>query len=85
MPCGRTSEWKNSRIFWERVREWVKTPDPSKFDSWWDEMQADPAVPLSFIEYLKVHWMPIVPLWAGSERKYRTIFQEGDTNMLIES
>ena len=78
----RTEEFPK---LWERVHEWVKTPDPSKFDSWWDEMQADPAVPLSFIDYLKVQWMPIVPLWAGSARKYRSIFQEGDTNMLIEA
>ena len=44
---------------WERVHEWVKTPNQSKFDSWWDEMQTDPAVPLSFFDYLKVNWMPL--------------------------
>ena len=70
---------------WERVREWVKTPDQSQFESWWEEMQADPAVPQSFIDYLKKNWMPIASLWAGSARKNRTIFQEGDTNMLIEA
>ena len=69
---------------WEHVHDWVKTPDPSKFDSWWDEMQANPMVPLSFIDYLKVNWMPIVPLWVGLAQKYCMIFQEGDTNMLIE-
>ena len=50
---------------WEHVREWVKTPDQSKFESWWDEMQADLLVPLSFIDYLRVNWMPIVHMWAG--------------------
>jgi hypothetical protein len=47
-------------------------------------MQVVPAVPLSFMEYLKVNWMPIVPLWSGSAQKNHMIFQEGDTNMLIE-
>ena len=70
---------------WERVREWVKTPDQSKFESWWDEMQNDPEVPLSFLDYLKINWMPIVPMWSGSAWQHRTIFQESDTNMLIES
>ena len=51
---------------WECVREWVKTPDQSKFESWWDEMQAKLSVPLSFIDYLRVNWMPIVHMWAGS-------------------
>ncbi len=78
----RTEEFPE---LWERVREWVKTPDQSKFNSWWEEMQTDPSVPQSFIDYLKVNWMPIVPLWSGASRKNRTIFQEGDTNMLIES
>ena len=70
---------------WEHVRKWVKTPDRSQFDSWWEEMQADPAAPQSFIDYLRVNWMPIVSLWSGSARQNRTIFQEGDTNMLIEA
>jgi len=70
---------------WKHVCEWVKTPDQLKFDSWWEEMQTDPSVPQSFIDYLKVNWMPIVPLWSGASRQHRTIFQEGDTNMLIEA
>ena len=70
---------------WERVHEWVKMPNQSKFESWWDEMQNDLEVPLSFLDYLKINWMPIVPIWSGSARQHCTIFQESDTNMLIES
>ena len=70
---------------WKHVHEWVKTPNQSKFDSWWEEMQTDPLVPQSFIDYLKVNWMPIVPLWSGASRQHHTIFQEGDTNMLIKA
>ena len=40
---------------WERVREWVKMSDQLKFESWWDEMQNDPEVPLSFLDILKIN------------------------------
>ena len=70
---------------WERVREWVKTADQVKFDSMWKWIQTDPLVPKSFVDYLQNNWMAIAPLWSGIHRKNRSIFQEGDTNMLIEA
>ena len=70
---------------WARLREWVKTLDQTKFDSIWEWLQTDPSVPVSLTDYLRSQWMCIVPLWLGTMRKNRTIFQEGDTNMLIES
>ncbi|KAI9428520.1 hypothetical protein H4582DRAFT_1819021, partial [Lactarius indigo] len=42
-------------------------------------------VPQSLVDYLKTNRMNIVPLWSGTLRQQRTIYQEGDTNMLIES
>ena len=70
---------------WARICEWVKTPDQSKFNSIWEWLQTDPSVPKSLIDYLRCQWMSIVPLWLGTMRQNRTIFQEGDTNMLIEA
>ena len=70
---------------WDHIREWIKTPDQSRFDTLWEWFQTDPLVPRSLVDYLKINWMTIVPLWSGTMRKERTIFQEGDTNMLIES
>ena len=78
----RTEEFPE---LWERVQEWVKTSDQSRFDSVWDWIQTNPSVPQSFVDYLKTNWMGIVPLWAGISRQNRTIFQEGDTNMFIEA
>ena len=69
---------------WERIRAWVKTDDQAKFNSVWHEMQTDTSVPQSLVDYLRVNWMGIVPLWSGIYRKDRPIFQEGNTNMLIE-
>ena len=70
---------------WERIRTWIKTSDQILFDQIWQELQTDALVPQSLVDYLKVNWMGIVPLWSGIHRKNRPIFQEGDTNMLIES
>ena len=70
---------------WDCICEWVKTLDQSKFDSIWEWLQTDPSVPWSLSDYLKINWMTIVPLWSGTMRKERMIFQEGDTNMLIEA
>ena len=70
---------------WARLRKWVKTPDQTKFNSIWEWLQTDPSVPVSLTDYLRSQWMSVVPLWLGTMRKNRTIFQEGDTNMLIES
>jgi hypothetical protein len=78
----RTEEFPE---LWERVRELVKTCDQSRFDTLWEWIQTDPSVPQSFVDYLQVNWMSIVSLWSGISRKNRTIFQESDTNMLIES
>jgi hypothetical protein len=69
---------------WKRVREWVKTSDQLTFDSLWEWIRTDPSVPQSFADYLQNNWMGIVPLWAGISRQNQTIYQEGDTNMLIE-
>ncbi len=47
---------------WKHICTWVKTSDQIKFDSWWEEMQTNASVPQSFVHYLKVNWMGIVPL-----------------------
>ena len=78
----RTEEFPD---LWERIGTWVRTSDQILFDRLWQEMQTDSSVPQTLVDYLQVNWMGIVPLWSGIHRKNRPIFQEGDTNMLIES
>ena len=70
---------------WSHICEWVKTLDQLRFDTIWEWIQTEPSVPRSLIDYLKINWMPTIPLWSGTARKERMIFQEGDTNMLIEA
>ena len=70
---------------WECVQEWVKTSDQVQFDSLWEWIQTNLLVPQSFVDYLQSNWMGIVLLWAGISRQHWKIFQEGDTDMLIEA
>jgi transposase-like protein len=73
------------QILWERVKALVKTEDMGEFSAIWEEIQADPSVPQSFIDYMKTNWMPYYHMWSKVVRKNRPIHLEGDTNMLIEA
>ena len=86
MLCAMRSHFCTEEFpeLWKRVWEWVRTSDQATFDSLWEWIRSDSSVPQSFVDYLQSNWMTVVPLWAGISRKNRTIFQEGDTNMLIE-
>ena len=70
---------------WEKIQIWVKTGDPAEFSKIWEEISTDPLVPPSLIQYLKTEWLPVSEMWSNISRKNRHIFEEGDTNMLIEA
>ena len=70
---------------WDKIKKWVTTDDLGVFLTLWDEISTDPSVPQSFINYLSENWIPVVFMWSRTARKGRSIYGEGDTNMLIES
>jgi hypothetical protein len=72
-------------VLWDKVKAWVKTNDQIEFARLWVEISADPSAPQSFIAYLKAQWLPVTPKWSRVLRKGRSIYEEGDTNMLIEA
>ncbi|KAJ7840430.1 hypothetical protein B0H13DRAFT_1450100, partial [Mycena leptocephala] len=41
--------------------------------------------PPSIVDYLQTYWMKEVALWSAVYRVDRTIFDLGDTNMLVEA
>jgi len=71
-------------IVWDKIKKWVKTDDLATFLTIWDEISTDPSVPQSFVDYLTTNWLPEAFMWSKTVRKGRSIFEEGDTNMLIE-
>jgi len=73
------------QALWEKIKRWVITDDLVMFFNIWDKISSDPSTPQSIVKYLQKEWLPVLHMWSGTERKNRTIFEEGNTNMLIES
>lgn len=70
---------------WELLKKWIRITDQAEFDVMWSTIQA--IAPEGFVDYLKRTWMSekVVKMWSGVFRTSRTIFQDCDTNMLIEA
>jgi len=62
----------------------VKTDNIAKFHNIWDEILSNSSVPESVLKYLKKEWLPVLHIWSMIGRKHQSIFEEGDTNMLIK-
>jgi len=72
-------------VLWDKVKAWVKTTDQIEFAKLWVEISGDPSAPQLFIAYLKAQWLPVTLKWSKVLRKGQSIYEEGDTNMLIEA
>jgi len=70
---------------WTLIQDWVRTSEEAEFDAWWEQMQSDKKNPDTVIGYLARDWVPCKDMWSAIFRQNRTIFEEGDTNMLLES
>lgn len=69
---------------WEKVKALVDEEDLAKFFKIWDEISRDPSIPQSVVEYLDTEWLQVSHMWSKVARRNRSIFEEGNTNMLIE-
>ena len=70
---------------WVLIQKWVRTTDQYEFDTWWEDIQNDHTVPQSLAEYLAQEWVTVKEMWSAVFRQNWTIFEEGDTNMLLEA
>lgn len=61
---------------WEHVREWVKTSDQARFDSVWEWIQTDPAVPKSFVVISRTIGWALFPSGQGSQGKIGRSFKK---------
>lgn len=68
---------------WTLMKGWIRITDKEEFDKRWEEIQV--IAPSSVREYLEKNWMDEIELWSAVYRTDRTIFEEGDTNMLVEA
>jgi hypothetical protein len=70
---------------WAKVKAFVSTSESADFARLWVEISNDPSVPKSFVQYMRSEWLPEVKMWLLVMRKNCSIFEEGDTNMLLEA
>ena len=70
---------------WETLKKWYRITDEAEFNSCWKKIQS--LTPDSFIEYINTYWLldHVKKLWSGIHHKNCTIFELGDTNMLVEA
>jgi hypothetical protein len=69
---------------WELIQDWVHVTNDSEFNAYWTQIWGDTEVPKSVAEYIARDWLPQKEMWSAMSRQNRTIFEEGDTNMLLE-
>ena len=73
------------QALWEKIKAWVLTEDLAEFHKIWDDISSDPSVPQSVVKYLQTEWLQVLHMWSKVARRNRSIFEEGNTNMLIEA
>jgi hypothetical protein len=70
---------------WDLIKKLVRTSEMNEFWSIWNKISSDPSFPKSFVDYFGEKWIPVVHMWSPIARKCRGIYEESDTNMLLES
>src|SRR6266852_4702667 len=70
---------------WTLIQDWIHISEKAEFDAWWEQMQSDKKNPDTVIGYLAWDWVPCKDMWLAIFQQNRTIFEKGDTNMLLES
>jgi MULE transposase-like protein len=69
---------------WSLIQNWVRVTDDNQFNACWTQIQENTEFPKSVADYITQEWLPHKDMWSAVSRQNRTIFEEGDTNMLLE-
>lgn len=70
-------------VLWQKVKALVNTEDLAEFFNLHDYIFTHSSVPSSVVQYM-TKWMKVPHMWSKVLRKKRSIYHEGDTNMLLE-
>ncbi|KAF5332003.1 hypothetical protein D9611_008883 [Ephemerocybe angulata] len=68
---------------WALLKRWIHILDHTEFYAMWEQIKAKS--PASFLQYMEMNWMHETELWSAIFRTERSIFQNSDTNMLVEA
>ena len=76
---------KHFLVLWSRIQDWVRTTNNDEFNVHWAYIEGDTSVPNSVAQYIARDWLPHKEMWSVMSCQNRTIFEKGDTNMLLEA
>ena len=76
---------KHFPVLWSRIQDWVHTTNNDEFNAHWAYIEGDTSVPNSMAQYIACDWLPHKEMWSAMSHQNRTIFEKGDTNMLLEA
>ena len=68
---------------WYKIKALVNTKDLTEFHNLCDYIFTDPSIPSNIVQYM-TKWMKVPHMWSKMLRKKRSIYYEGDTNMLLK-
>ena len=63
----------------------MRITDDNEFNAYWNKIQGNTKVLKSVAEYIAHDWLPQKEMWSAMSYQNRTIFEESDTNMLLEA
>lgn len=70
-------------LLWQLLKGWIRIKEQVPFEECWARIQA--IAPPEFTKYIQDYWWKHRAMWSATSRQDRTVYQMGDTNMLVEA
>ena len=67
------------------MKAFVNALEFGVFAKLWVEISNDPSVPQSFVQYMRLEWLPEAKMWSLVMQKNCSILEKGNTNMLLKA
>ena len=77
-------QYQKFLLLWSVIQDWVRSTDNDEFNKYWKYIK-DTLVLKNVAQYIAQDWLPYKEMWSVMSHQNRTIFEKGDTNILLES
>ena len=70
---------------WTLIQNWVCITNDNQFNTCWTQIQENTEFSKSIADYITQEWLSHKEMWSTVSCQNCSIFEEGDTNMLLEA
>ena len=70
---------------WTLIQNWVCVTDGNQFNTYWTQIQKNTEFSKSIANYIAQEWLPYKEIWSIVSHQNYSIFEKGNTNMLLEA